>query len=131
MGAVLTAAAHGPGVDEHEAEVRADVAMGKAGFAEVAQPVRSLSGGWKKRLAIARELAKEPELLLLDEPTNHLDVDGILWLEDLLRREPEAFLAVSHDRYFLESVAARVIELNRAFAAGLPRGPRPLQRLPR
>ena len=98
--------------------MRADVAMGKAGFADAAQPVRSLSGGWKKRLAIARELAKEPELLLLDEPTNHLDVDGILWLEDLLRREPEAFLAVSHDRYFLESVAARVIELNRAFAAG-------------
>ena len=66
-----------------------------------------------------RELVREPELLLLDEPTNHLDVDGILWLEDLLRREPEAFVAVSHDRYFLEAAAGRVIELNRAFAAGL------------
>ena len=61
----------------------------------------------------------EPELLLLDEPTNHLDVDGILWLEDLLPREPEAFVAVSHDRYFLEAVAGRVIELDRAFALGL------------
>ena len=62
---------------------------------------------------------REPELLLLDEPTNHLDVDGILWLEELLPREPEAFVAVSHDRYFLEAVAGRVIELNRAFAEGL------------
>jgi ATP-binding cassette subfamily F protein uup len=61
----------------------------------------------------------EPELLLLDEPTNHLDVDGILWLEELLPREPEAFVAVSHDRYFLEAVAGRLIEIDRAFALGL------------
>ena len=118
VGSVLLEAAGAPGLDEHEAEARAGVAMGKAGFADGASPTRSLSGGGKKRLAIARELAREPELLLLDEPTNHLDLDGILWLEDLLRREPEAFLAVSHDRYFLESVAGRMIELNRGFAAG-------------
>jgi len=105
--------------DEHEAEGRIAVAMGKAGFADAAQAVATLSGGWKKRLAIARELVREPELLLLDEPTNHLDVDGILWLEELLRREPEAFLAVSHDRYFLEAVAGRVLELNRVFPSGL------------
>jgi ATP-binding cassette subfamily F protein uup len=115
---VLLEAARGPGLDEHEAEARAGVAMGRAGFAESGQAVRSLSGGWKKRLAIARELAREPELLILDEPTNHLDLQGILWLEALLDREPEAFLAVSHDRYFLESVTSRMIELNRAFAAG-------------
>ncbi len=118
VGSVLLEAARAPGLDEHEAEARAEVVLGKAGFEDGASPTRSLSGGWKKRLAIARELAREPELLLLDEPTNHLDIDGILWLEDLLRREPEAFLVVSHDRYFLESVAGRVIELNRAFAAG-------------
>jgi len=119
VASVLGESVAGLGLDEHEAEARIAVAMGRAGFLEGEQPVGRLSGGWKKRLIIARELARDPELLLLDEPTNHLDLEGILWLEELLQREPEAFLAVSHDRYFLEAVAGRVIELNRAFAFGL------------
>src|SRR5206468_7135142 len=97
---------------------RIALVMRRAGFEDGARSAALLSGGWKKRLIIARELAREPELLLLDEPTNHLDIAGILWLEELMQREPEAFLAVSHDRYFLEAVAGRIIELNRAFALG-------------
>jgi ABC transport system ATP-binding/permease protein len=119
VASVLDEATHDLGLEAHEAEARIAVAMGKAGFSRHAQAAATLSGGWKKRLIIAREIAREPELLLLDEPTNHLDLEGILWLEELLQREPEAFLAVSHDRYFLEAAAGRVLELNRAFTSGL------------
>jgi ATP-binding cassette subfamily F protein uup len=119
VASVLRAAARDAALDEHELEGRIAVVLGKAGFTDADASTDDLSGGWKKRLAIARELVREPDLLLLDEPTNHLDLDGILWLEELLLSEPEAFLAVSHDRYFLESVARRVVELNRAFAQGV------------
>jgi ATP-binding cassette subfamily F protein uup len=93
--------------------------LGRAGFSDFHQLVATLSGGWRKRLAIARELAKAPDILLMDEPTNHLDVEGILWLEQLLRDEPLAYLVVSHDRYFLEHVATRMVELNHSYPAGL------------
>jgi ABC transport system ATP-binding/permease protein len=106
-------------LDEHEKHGRAAVALGKAGFLDREQQTDVLSGGWRKRLAIARELVREPDVLLLDEPTNHLDVEAILWLEELLRSEPEAFIVVSHDRYFLENVARRMLELNRAYPNGL------------
>src|SRR5262252_6803937 len=81
--------------------------------------VDSLSGGWRKRLAIACALASEPDVLLMDEPTNHLDVEGILWLEELLAERARAALFVSHDRYFLERMSSRVLELGRAYPGGL------------
>jgi ATP-binding cassette subfamily F protein uup len=114
---VLTAALLA--VDEGERPGRIAQALGRAGFADGRAEVAALSGGWQKRLAIARELAGEPDVLLMDEPTNHLDVEGILWLEELLTARARACLVVSHDRYFLERVATRMLEVNRAYPSGL------------
>lgn len=74
--------------------------------------VSELSGGWKKRVAIGRELALEPELLFLDEPTNHLDLSSILWLEDFLSEAPFATVMITHDRLFLQRVANRIWDLD-------------------
>ncbi len=69
-------------------------------------------------VALARQLVRDPDLLLLDEPTNHLDLEGILWLEELLSAARFSFLVISHDRYFLENVTNRVIDLNQSYADG-------------
>jgi len=74
-------------------------------------PVGPLSGGEKRRVALCRALAAQPDLLLLDEPTNHLDAESILWLEGFLHDFPGAVIFVTHDRYFLDVIATRVIEL--------------------
>ncbi len=116
---VVLVALAGGGGEEHEQATRAAVELSRAGFDDPRQPVATLSGGWRKRLAIARELARQPELLLMDEPTNHLDVEGIVWLEELLGSAAQAFLVVSHDRYFLENVASRMLELARVWPQGL------------
>lgn len=115
---VLDAALAESDHEDHERATKVGIMLGKVGFADRDQPVDILSGGWRKRLALARELVKEPALLLLDEPTNHLDLEGILWLEDLLTNAPFAYVVVSHDRYFLENVSNQVIELDRIYPEG-------------
>lgn len=104
--------------DEHERELRAAMMLDQLGFLQHEQPASELSGGWRKRLAIARALIGEPDLVLLDEPTNHLDLEGVLWLESLLKSASFASIIVTHDRYFLESVALRVVELSPAYPGG-------------
>ena len=85
-----------------------------------AAKVSSLSGGGIKRVALARALVAEPDLLLLDEPTNHLDIVGIVWLENLIRDFRGAVIVITHDRVFLDSVATRIIELDRGRLASYP-----------
>jgi ATP-binding cassette subfamily F protein uup len=105
--------------EEYEKESRAIVTLGRAGFTAHDVEAGTLSGGWRKRLAIARELVREPDVLLLDEPTNHLDLDGIVWLEKLLMGAPFSCLVVSHDRYFLENVATDMAEINPIYPEGI------------
>jgi ABC transport system ATP-binding/permease protein len=95
--------------------------LGRAGFTDFELRAASLSGGWRKRLAIVEGLVQKPDILLLDEPTNHLDLAGIKWLESVLKAAPFACVVVSHDRYLLENFASEVVELNRIYEDGLLR----------
>jgi ATP-binding cassette subfamily F protein uup len=118
-GQVLEDALPSHGLDEAARAAAISITLGKGGFADGNAAVETLSGGWKRRLSIARELVRDPDLLLLDEPTNHLDLDGVLWLERLLKSAPFASVTVSHDRYFLENVASGVAEIDRAYPDGI------------
>src|SRR6266481_1061695 len=105
-------------VSDAERASRFAETLGRAGFADLDADAATLSGGWRKRLAIAEALVQAPDILLLDEPTNHLDLAGIQWLESVLRNAPFASVIVSHDRYFLENVANEIVELNPAYEDG-------------
>src|SRR5712671_532140 len=105
-------------VPEAERASRFAETLGRAGFTDLDAHAATLTGGWRKRLAIAEALVQTPNILLLDEPTNHLDLAGIQWLESVLQNAAFACVVVSHDRYFLENVANEMVELNRAYEDG-------------
>ncbi|MFN5830512.1 MAG: ABC-F family ATP-binding cassette domain-containing protein [Bacteroidota bacterium] len=93
-------------------EIRVKQVLAKLGLVKITMPVKKLSGGQKKRVALAKVLIEEPDLLIMDEPTNHLDVDMIEWLEEYLENKDLSLLLVTHDRYFLDNVCNKIIELD-------------------
>ena len=105
-------------MESYERDTQVAIILSKFGFENPGRGVAELSGGWRKRLALAREIIQQPDLLLMDEPTNHLDLESIQWLERMLLGVSFSFVAVSHDRYFLEHVTTRVVELNPVYPDG-------------
>ena len=106
-------------LEDHEGEMHAAIALSKVGLDDGDQMPDTLSGGWRKRLAVARALALRPDFLLMDEPTNHLDLPGVVWLEKLLRAAPFGYLAATHDRAFLRAIAPEIIEVSRVYPSGV------------
>ncbi|MET0752703.1 MAG: ABC-F family ATP-binding cassette domain-containing protein [Pyrinomonadaceae bacterium] len=96
-----------------EIETNARNVLTRLGIIDTSAKMKTLSGGQRKRVALAHELIFKPDILILDEPTNHLDADTIEWLEDYLRRYSGALLLVTHDRYFLDRVTNRIFEIER------------------
>jgi ATP-binding cassette subfamily F protein uup len=97
-----------------EVETNARVILSKLGINDTAARMGALSGGQRKRVALAHALIENPDLLILDEPTNHLDAETISWLEEYLSRYSGALLLVTHDRYFLDRVTRRILEIDRS-----------------
>lgn len=104
--------------EDYQRAANVDSTLTQVGFPDRQARAGSLSGGWRKRLALACALVQEPDLLLLDEPTNHLDIEAVLWLENLLKSLSTTFVVISHDRAFLEGVVNRMIELNPTYPEG-------------
>jgi len=96
-----------------ELETKAKIILTKLGIEDFDALIGSLSGGYRKRIALAAALLSEPEVLLIDEPTNHLDAMSVEWLQDYLNRYRGAILLITHDRYFLDKVTNRIIEIDR------------------
>lgn len=113
--AVASAYDHRHGaLEEWELETLAKQTLGKLGIHDPYKHVQTMSGGQRKRVAIARALLAEPDLLILDEPTNHLDATSVQWLQDTLQNSSRGLLLVTHDRYFLDAVCTRIIEIDQS-----------------
>jgi ATP-binding cassette subfamily F protein uup len=95
-----------------ERNAEAKTILTKLGILDYTKDVTSLSGGQKKRVALAKALIENPDLLILDEPTNHLDYESIKWLEEYLKKYPRSVLFVTHDRYFLDEISTKIWELS-------------------
>ena len=109
---VLTQHAPKEITERDEYVARLERTLHQLGISNLEASIDKLSGGEKKRIAIAQAVVDNPELLILDEPTNHLDIDAIEWLESYLRRSRIALLMVTHDRYFLDRVCNKIIEID-------------------
>ncbi|UJB69456.1 ABC-F family ATP-binding cassette domain-containing protein [Acaryochloris sp. 'Moss Beach'] len=96
-----------------ELETKAKIILSKLGITDFEARVGDLSGGYRKRIALATALLSEPDLLLMDEPTNHLDAESVEWLQSYLKRYRGALLLITHDRYFLDQVTNRILEIDR------------------
>ena len=101
------------GTEDWNIEDRAKQILSQFKINDFAQPIAQLSGGQVKRVALARVLLSEPEMLILDEPTNHLDIEMIEWMEKYLSKQNITLLMVTHDRYFLDNVCNKIIEIDR------------------
>ena len=101
-----------------EIDNKLEVAMDALRTPEADTPIKHLSGGERRRVALCRLLLQQPDVLLLDEPTNHLDAESVLWLEQHLQQYAGTVIAVTHDRYFLDNVAGWILELDRG--EGIP-----------
>lgn len=100
-------------LDGWKIESDAKIVLTKLGITDFSQKIKNLSGGQKKRVALAASLINICDLLILDEPTNHLDSETIIWLEEYLAKYKGALLMVTHDRYFLDNVATKILELDK------------------